>query len=47
MGNGVLLALGGLLEKETLDRHELRELLHELEPESRASETMGTVRVLP
>ncbi|MEJ7567058.1 MAG: ATP-dependent zinc metalloprotease FtsH [Gaiellaceae bacterium] len=36
-----------LLEKETLDRHELRELLHELEPESRASETMGTVRVLP
>ena len=36
-----------LLEKETLDRDELRELLHELEPESRASETMGTVRVLP
>jgi cell division protease FtsH len=36
-----------LLEKETLDRHELGELLHEVEPESRASETMGTIRVLP
>jgi len=36
-----------LLEKETLDRHELRVLLHGLEPESRASETMGTVRILP
>ncbi len=35
-----------LLERETLDRHELREFLHELEPESRASETIGTVRVL-
>ena len=36
-----------LLEKETLDRHELGELLKDVEPESRASETMGTVRILP
>jgi cell division protease FtsH len=36
-----------LLEKETLDRHEVKELLQDVEPESRASETIGTVRVLP
>jgi cell division protease FtsH len=36
-----------LLEKETLDRNEVKELLQDVEPESRASETIGTVRVLP
>jgi cell division protease FtsH len=35
-----------LLEKETLDRTELGELLGEVEPESRSSETVGTVRVI-
>ncbi|HXH88609.1 MAG TPA: cell division protein FtsH, partial [Gaiellaceae bacterium] len=36
-----------LLEKETLDRHEIKALLKGVDPESRASETIGTVRVLP
>ncbi len=36
-----------LLEKETLDRDELDTLLADLEPESRSSETVGTVRVVP
>jgi cell division protease FtsH len=36
-----------LLEQETLTRDELHVLLGGLEPESRASETVGTVRVLP
>ena len=36
-----------LLETETLDQHELEALLHDVEPESRASETVGTVRVVP
>src|SRR6184192_4842181 len=36
-----------LLEKETLDRSELNELLEDLPAESRASETIGTVRALP
>jgi cell division protease FtsH len=36
-----------LLEKETLDRAELEGLLGELAPESRSSETVGTVRALP
>jgi cell division protease FtsH len=36
-----------LLEKETLDRAELEALLSDIEPESRSSETMGTVRALP
>jgi uncharacterized protein (TIGR02996 family) len=36
-----------LLEKETLSRDELLELFAGLEPESRASETVGTVRALP
>jgi cell division protease FtsH len=36
-----------LLEKETLDRSELNELLEDLQAESRASETIGTVRALP
>ena len=36
-----------LLEKETLDRSELRELLADVAPESRSSETIGTVRALP
>jgi cell division protease FtsH len=35
-----------LLEKETLDRHELQELIGDVEVESRASETVGTVRVV-
>jgi cell division protease FtsH len=35
-----------LLEKETLDREELEHLLGDVEPESRASETVGTVRAL-
>ena len=36
-----------LLDKETLDRSNLDELLSDVEPESRASETVGTVRALP
>ena len=36
-----------LLEKETLDRAELEALLADLKPESRSSETIGTVRALP
>ena len=36
-----------LLEKETLDRGELEALLADIKPESRSSETMGTVRALP
>jgi cell division protease FtsH len=35
-----------LLEKETLSREELLELFGDVEPESRASETVGVVRVL-
>ncbi|MEX2210898.1 MAG: AAA family ATPase [Gaiellaceae bacterium] len=36
-----------LLEKETLVRNELEALLVDVEPESQASETVGTVRLLP
>jgi cell division protease FtsH len=36
-----------LLEKETLDRAELEALLADVRPESRSSETIGTVRALP
>jgi cell division protease FtsH len=36
-----------LLEKETLDRSELGALLADIAPESRSSETIGTVRALP
>jgi cell division protease FtsH len=36
-----------LLEKETLDRSELESLLADVHPESRSSETAGTVRALP
>jgi cell division protease FtsH len=36
-----------LLEKETLDRGELQSLLSDVIPESRSSETIGTVRALP
>jgi cell division protease FtsH len=36
-----------LLERETLTRDELLELFAGIEPESRASETVGTVRALP
>jgi methylmalonyl-CoA epimerase len=36
-----------LLEKETLVRDELKVLFADLSPESRAAETVGTVRVLP
>ena len=35
-----------LLERETLSRDELKELLGTIEPESRASETVGTVRAV-
>ena len=38
---------GALLEKETLNREELMTLLSDVTPESHASETVGTVRVLP
>jgi len=36
-----------LLEKETLDRSELEALVADVKPESRSSETIGTVRALP
>jgi ATP-dependent Zn protease len=36
-----------LLEKETLDRAELEELLADVAPDSHSSETIGTVRALP
>jgi len=36
----------GLLEKETLDKDELGELLKDIEAESRSSETVGTVRAV-
>jgi cell division protease FtsH len=36
-----------LLEQETLDRNELELLLSHVLPESRAAETVGTVRALP
>ena len=35
-----------LLDKETLDKDELAELLAGIEPESHASETVGTVQAL-
>ena len=35
-----------LLEKETIDGAELKALLAEVGPESRAAETVGTIRVL-
>jgi cell division protease FtsH len=38
---------GALLEKETLNKDELDRLLAHVEPESRAAETIGTVRALP
>jgi ATP-dependent Zn protease len=37
---------GALLEKETLVRDEIESLLADLEPESHASETVGTVRAV-
>ncbi|MBD0339183.1 MAG: cell division protein FtsH, partial [Thermoleophilia bacterium] len=36
-----------LLQKETLQRHELMELLADVQAESYASETVGTVKLLP
>jgi cell division protease FtsH len=36
-----------LLDKETLDREELEALLADVEPESSAAATVGTVRVMP
>ena len=36
-----------LIEKETLDRSELEALMADVKPESRSSETIGTVRALP
>jgi cell division protease FtsH len=41
------LVAGALLEKETLNRDDLASLLSDVEPESHASETVGTVRALP
>jgi cell division protease FtsH len=38
---------GGLLEKETLNRDDLMNLLADVETESRSSDTVGTIRVLP
>jgi cell division protease FtsH len=38
---------GALLDRETLNRNDLEALLHDVAPESRASETVGTIRVLP
>jgi ATP-dependent Zn protease len=38
---------GALLERETLGRADLANLLDDVEPESRSSETVGTIRVLP
>jgi cell division protease FtsH len=38
---------GALLERETLQRDDLLSLLSDIEPESRSSETVGTVKVLP
>ncbi|HET8652931.1 MAG TPA: AAA family ATPase [Gaiellaceae bacterium] len=38
---------GALLDKETLNREQLEALLHDTQAESHASETVGTIRVLP
>ena len=38
---------GALLEKETLHRDDLATLLSDVAAESRSSDTVGTVRVLP
>jgi cell division protease FtsH len=38
---------GALLDRETLNRGDLEALLHDVGPESRSSETVGTIRVLP
>jgi cell division protease FtsH len=38
---------GALLEKETLHRDDLATLLSDVDAESRSSDTVGTVRVLP
>jgi cell division protease FtsH len=38
---------GALLDRETLNRDDLGQLLADVEAESRSSETVGTVRVLP
>jgi len=35
-----------LLDKETLDREELDAIIGDVEPDSRSSETVGTVRVV-
>ena len=44
---GLDLVAGALLEKETLNRDDLANLLADIEQESRSSETVGTIRVLP
>jgi ATP-dependent Zn protease len=36
-----------LLEKESLDRHELETLFADVAPESSASEMVGTIRIMP
>jgi cell division protease FtsH len=38
---------GALLDRETLNRSDLQQLLADVEPESSSRETVGTVRVLP
>jgi cell division protease FtsH len=38
---------GALLDRETLNRNDLEALLHDVDPESHASETVGTIRALP
>ena len=38
--------LDALLDKETLDREELDAIIGDVEPDSRSSETVGTVRVV-
>src|SRR6185436_10393092 len=38
---------GALLEHETLVRDEIQQVIGDVQPESHASETVGTVRVLP
>jgi cell division protease FtsH len=38
---------GALLDSETLNRHDLEALLADVEPESRSSDQVGAIRVLP
>jgi cell division protease FtsH len=38
---------GALLDRETLNRDDLQSLLADVKPESRSSDQVGTIRVLP